>query len=121
MKTKPLTSNFFGHLNSYDGNGQIELYIDKDHDLDGRLLRQSLVVSTDALAEYVKHFTDIRPSEIDALIGCLINENKPMPEAYAEVIGEYLLMLRHHWVPLDDDNQPIPIAVESPMFNYYNQ
>jgi hypothetical protein len=106
-------SNFYGNMTIEEGF--VTVFIDRDRDFEGRLLRHSMTISMAALEEFLKVVCDLPAYEVDGSIARLLKD------MHDDRIAEFILLSKHEWIALDEDNQPIPVAVEMPMFNYINQ
>jgi hypothetical protein len=114
MKTeKQKLGKFYGILTQ--GDGLVKLFIDYGKDFDGRYIRYSFDLDCYAFGQFLRAVLRLPEYDVSECFKELYRDHDN------EFIGEYLMLSRNEWVELDENNEPIPVAVEMPMFKYYNQ
>ena len=106
------TGKFYGILDREPGF--VTMFIDYDKDLDGRLLRHAYTINIYAFEEYLRTVVVLPEYDIDDIMANLYKDYE------AEEIGNYLLLSRHEWVALDDDNNIIQPPYTR-LMSYINQ
>ena len=104
--------NFYGILEKEPG--QYTMFIDYHTDEDGRLLRHGFIVDVAAFDEFLRTVCDLPEYEISTSLSNLSNDRSD------EHLAEYILLSKHEWFPLDENNERIE-EKEVTMFSYVNQ